>query len=163
MLWLELKHQKNPSAKAADFGQKSLELRISSGFVEILGCFFWSKVCEVMAVALFSSMLLVVCVAKCAKERVQRCVYGMMKAVSSWDWWDGSHETQHSKNRSVSFVETISIPQKSITFYCNLMCDHIIIISSHPQTLCVFSYLACISNVNFRDLIVSLSPPLKQR
>ena len=33
-----------------------------------------------MAVALFSGLLLVVCVAKCAKERVQRCVYTMIQA-----------------------------------------------------------------------------------
>ena len=58
-----------------------------------------------MAVALFSSLLLVVCVAKCAKERVRRCVYTMMQAfyhvgvlpgsflweiweVKESDWWE---------------------------------------------------------------------------
>lgn len=41
-----------------------------------------------MAVVLFSSLLLVVCVAKCAKERVQRCVYTMMQAFT-WDFYLG--------------------------------------------------------------------------
>lgn len=57
--------------------------RISNGFgfVEVVVVFFFfESAIVVMAVALFSGLLLVVCVAKCAKERVQRCVYTMIQA-----------------------------------------------------------------------------------
>ncbi len=113
-----------------------------------------------MAVALFSSMLLAVCVVKCAKERVQRCVYGMMKAFSSWDWWDGSHETQHSQPKCFLCWDHINSP-KNITFYCNLMCDHIIV--SFTDIMCIF-----VPGVHFQcefswSHLVSLFPPLKRQ